>query len=167
MNIHQLKHETAQAEALRTRLADAIGDDEDARRDLIDGETSLIEMVNAAVAQIGADEAIISGVKTHMSSMRARVERIEARIDTLREALADALTAMGVKTHQAPTGTITLAPAPPKVVVLSADEVPDDFWKQQPPVIDLATIRQHLKDGLPVPGALLSNGGMSVRIRRA
>lgn len=169
MDARVVKNEINQVEVLRSRLSSIIGqdDDDDLFMTVIEGETQLVEMVNALVAQIAIDEAMAGGVKTHITAMRSRQERIETRVDALRDVLAEALVAMGVKKHEAPTGTVSLAPAPPKVVVTDACQVPDELWRQPDPVLDLAAIRQRLKDELPVPGAMLSNGGMSVRIRRA
>ncbi len=44
-------------------------------------------------------------------------------------------------------------------------QVPDDFWRPQPPKLDRQGLISALKAGREVPGAVLGNGGMTISVR--
>ena len=59
---HGLHLEIKAAAALRENLKDIIGDDDEAMRDTLEGETSLHELIDAAIADISKDVANIEGL---------------------------------------------------------------------------------------------------------
>jgi len=53
----------------------------------------------------------------------------------------------------------------PGLGVSDAGAVPADYWLPQPPQLDRQKLKQALKEGQSVSGALLDNGGTSVSVR--
>ena len=68
--------------------------------------------------------------------------------------------------HVVATGTISLRAVPPSVIIHNPDGIPDAYMRQPPAVPDKKLILDRLKAGEDIPGAGLSNGGMTVAISR-
>jgi len=157
--------EAQAARELIAKLKDIIGDDEDFAMDVIEGQTSLVEVVNSLIAQEGQDEAHIRAIQEFQDKQAKRALRIAARIEKRRLALLTALQAADVKSLRCPLGTVGVRPTPARVIVVLEGVVPDEFWKQPPRVLDKRALLAALKEGRIVPGATLSNGGVTISIR--
>jgi hypothetical protein len=168
-NTRDLQREIEAAANLREQLA-AIGD-EDLTRDMIEGETSLIEMVEAMVMQDGEDAAHVVSLKQYAEALGARRDRIEARIETRRGLLAKAMEIAGRNKIETASGTISLGVSPVSAIVTDEASIPSEFFVQPPPKLDkralLAALKESRESGKDIPGATLSNGGARVTIRRA
>lgn len=163
---HALYDETQAAKTLLAQMADIIGDDEDAKRDLVEGETSLREVIAQAVQKIGEDGAAIDGLHQYIKELKGRSERIEQRVENMRTAVAVALDLAQEKKIETPFGTVTLRSTPRSAVITEESEIPSQFWKPQPPKLDKSALTKALKEGQQVSGATLSNGGHSLSISR-
>lgn len=161
-----LTREAQAARDLIASLKDIIGDDEDFAMDVIEGQTSLVEVVNSLIAQEGEDEAHIRAIQEYATKLSARALRINARIERRRNALIAAFQMAGIKgSLRCPLGTIGLRATPRKVIPVDESLIPDEFWKPRDPVLDNAALAAALKAGRDIPGATLSNGGVTISIR--
>lgn len=163
----------AQAEKLR-READAAslllseigGDDEDLSHDMVEGETSLFEAIEAAMSEIDDCAITVTGCKERESQLAERRKRAEARQDRLRGLIEQAMVTVGLDTVKLATATLSVSRVPPKAIVTDEAEVPAAYWKQPDPVLDKTRINQDAKTS-DIPGVSLTNGGTSLKIRRA
>jgi hypothetical protein len=160
-----LTREAQAARDLIASLKDIIGDDEDFAADVIEGQTSLVEAVNSLIAQEGEDEAHISAINDYQDKLTRRALNINARIERRRNALLVALQTAGVKSLRCPLGTVGVRPTPAKVITTDETAIPDEFMKPRDPVLDKRALLAALKEGRIVPGANLSNGGVTISIR--
>lgn len=164
-----LQREIEAATILRENLA-AIGD-EDLTRDMIEGETSLIEMVDAMVKQDGEDAAHVASIKKYSDDLSNRQKRIEDRIEVRRGLLAKAMEMAGRDKIETATGTISLGVNPVSAIVTDESVIPSEFFEQPPPKLNkralLAALKEKRETGGAIPGATLSNGSARVTIRRA
>ena len=160
-------HREAQAvRDLIASLKDILGDDEDFAADVIEGQTDFVEVVNMVAGQVGVDEALVAGIAAHIKEMTAREARIATRIERRRHALAVAFQAAGIKgSLRCPLGTVGLAATPPKVIPTDEALIPAEFWTQPAPKLNKKALAAALKSGVTVPGAELSNGGVTISIR--
>jgi hypothetical protein len=170
MTIHNPAHElTRQAQAARNLLAvhkSYVEEDEDFAMDLIEGQTDLVEIVNVMAAQEGEDKAQVMALELYAEKLIARARRIDARIDKRRNLLLMALQTAGItKPIRGPFGTVGLRATPPKPTVTDEALIPDEFWKTPARVLDKRALGVALKEGRTIPGAELSNGGVSLSIR--
>jgi len=167
MTIHPdaLTREAKAARDLIESLRDIIGDDEGFAADVIEGETNLVEVVNRLIAQEGEDDAHIRAIQDYQDKLSHRAATINARIERRRNALLTALQAAGAKSLRCPLGTVGVRPTPPKVITTDEGVIPDEFWKPLDPVLDKRALLAALKEGRTVPGATLSNGGVTISIR--
>lgn len=155
-------------EAVRALIADlgTLAEDEQLRLDMIEGETSLHEILAQLITSIDDDAILIDGIKARQDELRARDSRLKRRIEVTRALIEKALTIADVKKLELPSATITLKAVAPKCVIVDEAKIPAAYWKRQDPKIDSRALLADLKDG-PVPGAELSNGGQTVQIRRS
>jgi hypothetical protein len=159
---------TRQAQAVQQLLAaykDIIADDEDFASDVIEGQTDFVEIVNAMVAREGEDAAMIEGIEAYIHTLLSRSVRINARIERRRNALLSAFQTAGIKTLRCSLATVGLRSTPPKVIPTNEALIPDEFWRPRDPVLDKKALAAALKSGATVPGAELSNGGVTISIR--
>ena len=158
--------ETQAAKTLLAQMADILGDDDNAKRDAVEGETSLREAIAAAVKQIGEDEAAVLGISEYVSSLSDRRERLKQRIANMRTAVCVALEQAHEKTLETPFGTVTLKSTPKSAIITEEADIPSIYWRDCAPELDKTAITKALKEGAQIAGAVLSNGGSTISIKR-
>lgn len=161
-----LQREMEAAKIIRAQLETLAPDDEDLARDMIEGETGLVELIASIAAHEGEDKALLSGLKSYDEELDARKKRIASRIETRRALLASALEIAGLPKIETPSGTVSLAKVAPKAIIMDEAEIPTRFWKAAAPVLDKKALNDSLKAGEEIPGATLSNGGQTIKITR-
>lgn len=181
------------AKILREQITDIAAGDPEFIRDMIEGETDLHECIYTLVASIAEDEVLARSIKEYQDGLTARRKRIEDRADLKRALVATAMEAGELRKLEAPAGTVSLKPVPPKVIVSEEADIPARFWKPADPTLDRKTLGDALKaraaalrelEGIEepedreaarskvdaehpsIPGATLSNGSMTISIRR-
>jgi len=159
---------TREAQAARDLLAahkDIIGEDEAFAMDVVEGQTSLVEVVNQLLAEEAEDDAHIEAIRIQIDKLSKRALNINARIERRRGALTTALQTAGLKTLRCAFATVSLRATPQKAIVTSEERIPDEFLVPRDPTIDRKALLAALKEGRKIPGAELSNGGVSISIR--
>lgn len=164
---HDLKREAEAAAALLANIRDILGDDEADVLDAVEGQTDLLEAIGKAVERLGEIGAHVDGLNAHVASLRDRKDRLQKQAENLRTAIAVAMDAATLRRIELAVATVSLKATPPKAEVVSEADIPSKFWKQPPPVLDRSTLLDALKAKEAVPGATLSNGGMSIQVRFA
>lgn len=161
---YQLRNEAEAARDLLAALADTLGDDDEARTDMAEGETELFEAVERAIGDIRECDVVDAGCQLEIEKLIARRDRARARRDHVRAAIEQAMVTAGLDKIPLATKTLTLTKRAGKAVITDEAAIPADFWAPQPPKLDKAALAEALKDG-PVAGATLSNGSVSLQIR--
>lgn len=161
-----LEREIKAAELMREHIKSLAGDDADAIRDGIEGETNLHEMIAKMVKADGEDAALAEAIKTYQGQVANRKSRVEARIETRRALLATAMELAELSKLETPAGTISRKAVPAKAIVTDEHAVPSAFWTPQPPKLDKTALAAALRDGQEVPGAVLSNPQTTIAIRK-
>jgi hypothetical protein len=186
-----LAREVEAAKLLRAQLAE-MGADDETLVDMIEGETSLREMVRDMVASVLLDEALAEGSKAHESKLRERRKTLESRAERKRALLVTALDVAGIPSLPCDVGTVSLKPTPPKAIITDESAIPSRYWKPVDPELDRKALADSLKaraqaiatatdipdpearkaaleavarDYPAIAGAELSNGGKTVSIR--
>lgn len=161
----KLQIETEAAKTVVGSLRDILADDDELKADTIEGETNLHEALVAALHRVAEIEAHADGINAAIKRFKQRGDRLEAQAERIRAAIALALEMAELPKIELPTATIALRKTPPKVIITSEADIPSSFFKEPPPVIDKKAILDALKANVSVPGAELSNGGMSITVR--
>ena len=162
---HRLHNEINAATAIKDSIL-KLTDDDDVIRDTLEGETSLHELIGAVLESIDDDQLIVDGCKSRVKDLTERKQRIDKRISAKKTMIEQAMIIAELPSIETPVATASIKKVPPKVIISEEAEIPTDYWKSPDPVLDKKALGQALKDGLEVPGATLSNGGVTLALRR-
>jgi hypothetical protein len=161
---------TREAQAARdllTAYKDIIGEDAEFAADVVEGQTDFVEIVDHILNQEGEDAALVEAIQDRINKLSTRALNINARIEKRRGLLITALQMAGLKSLRCPVATISLRATPQKAIVTQEDRIPEEFLVPRDPTIDRRALLAALKEGRKIPGAELSNGGVSLSIRTA
>lgn len=139
-------------------------EDETLRADVLEGETDINNVLAKLVQEREAAYAMAEGVKVPVNDLRERKARLERRGDGYGEAIERVMAAAGLSKVTLPSATISVSQAAPSVVIEDETKLPDRFirTKREP---DKAAINAAIKEGLEIPGVVVSNGGSRLTVR--
>lgn len=160
------RKEIEAARVLREQIASLANGDPDFIRDTLEGEVDFEAIVRSLLASIGEDEAMVAGLKAYIEDLSGRKDRIANRIGLKRALIAAAIEIADRPKMELDVGTVSLTKVQPKAHITEEADVPTEFWKPQPPKLDVKALTAALKEGREIPGATLTNGGVTVTIRR-
>jgi len=137
-------------------------DDAQAIADTIEAESYPLEEKARRVAYAPKIlDAEADAIESAAKEMMARAKAKRNRADNIREYLKTCLEVAGVSKIESPHFAITIRKNPPSVDVFEPALIPAEFMRQPappPPSIDKTAIKEAIKAGRDVPGALLSSG---------
>jgi hypothetical protein len=187
---YALHREIEAAKVLRAQIAALADGDEDFARDVIEGETSIAEIIGSLVASEAEDDALVQGIADLITALQARKKRVETRIEHRRALMANGMEIAGRDKLETPGGTVAVADVAPKVIVQDEALIPSKYWRSAAPTLDKKALLADLKDrqkiiekskdiedpvsrafaqrsyAPDIPGACLSNGSKTIRINR-
>ncbi len=140
-------------------------DDPDLMMILAEGQTDLLEVIDCILAVDMNDEALITGLKTQKDTLAVRLHRLEERRQSRRAVLEQTLLLLERKCLERPIATISLAQRAPALVVEEEAAIPTKFFDLKP-FLNRRLTKEALEAGEEVPGARLSNGSLSLTVRR-
>lgn len=162
---HHVAREAQAAKMLLDSVQQSFEDDGDDASTVVDGETSLFEVVDDVLLRLAEIDAHCEGIDMAVASMAARKGRLQAQSARLKSSLLMAMDTIGAKKLERPTATLSLAKVPDKAVITNEEALPSGFLVEKTEIKpDKKAILAALKEGAAVPGAELSNGGMTLRI---
>ena len=103
----RIAREIEAAKILREALG-ADADDAVLLHDMVEGETSLMEMIDGVVELIRQDQETLDGIANRKQDLDLRKERIAFRQSKRKAKIEQALAIFGEKTLQRPEVTLTL-----------------------------------------------------------
>ncbi|MCW5726942.1 siphovirus Gp157 family protein [Parvibaculum sp.] len=153
---------------LKERLEAEFPDlDDETLADTLDGETRLNEALAAVLRSREEDLGLAASLKTRIETMRARLDRFQDRAERKRSLVADVMVRAEIKRLVMPDFTASLRTVPPGLVVEDEAQVPEAFWRPQPPKLDRAALSDALRRGEQIAGATLGDARRSITIRTA
>lgn len=164
--IQTLRREGEAARVLLANIRDVIGDDEEASADAVEGETDLIEAITDAVSRLDELEAFEEALAAQVKKLTERKTRFAEQGDRIRQAILVAMGQAELRKLELPTATLSVRTVAPKIEIVDESLVPSKFWKAQDPKLDKKAVLDALKAKDEVPGAVLSNGGETLAVKR-
>lgn len=119
-----------------------------------------------------AEEAVerevqAEAVEMRIKELQERKNRLNHTADTLRNIILQAMEIRCEKTIQSPTLTISVSTFKPDLVVVDESLIPSSYFIPQPAKLDKKALKEAVvKDGEIISGTALSNGKISLTIRR-
>ena len=163
VTVRKLGSELNRAVEIKRALQES--DDPQLILDMIEGSTDLAEACLVVLEETMEDETLLAGVKSTIELMQARKSRLERSIENRRNIILMAMEKAGLQIIKGALATLAVRETPPKVVIGEEATIPAKFWKPSDPKLDKAAVSEALKAGEVVPGASLSNGGVSLSVR--
>jgi len=161
-----LTSELSNHQYLRWKLEEQFPDvDEETLLDTLEGITSLREIIAEVVRSRQDDMAFISAVRARISDMQERLSRLDQRAEKKKEIVATVLERAGIKKITEADFTLSLRSTNPPLVVIEEKQIPEAYWKAQPPKLDRLGLISALKAGIEVSGVTLGNGGVTISVR--
>jgi hypothetical protein len=164
VTVAKVTSELNRAVEIRRALAEH-ADDPQLLLDTIEGETDLAEACMVVYGETLEDEILLEGLTATIKSLQDRKARVEKSIDTRRGIILMAMDKAGLQTIKAPIATLSIRETQPRLNVSEEALIPSRFWKPADPTLDRKALAEALKAKEAVPGASLSNGGISLSIR--
>lgn len=156
--MNPLAHSLAIHHTIRERIIALEPDlDEVTLADTLEGLTDLNEVLAAIIRTALFSEALAEGLKGHITALQGRLERMNERNVERRRIVRDAMAEADIKKVTAPDFTLSIRAGSPSVVVVEERLVPEAYWEPRQPRLNKAVVLADLKQGVEVPGALLSN----------
>ena len=140
-------------------------DDPDLMMCLAEGETSLLEVIDLMLEADMYDDGLIDGLKRQKDTMAVRLHRLQERRESRRAILEQALLLLEQNTLERPTGTLSLAKRAPGLVVEEEAQIPARFFDLRP-VLNRGALKDALASGEDIAGARLTQGVLSLTLRR-
>lgn len=158
----------AQISGVLEALAHFLSDDDEALKlDMLEGETSLNEIVSRLLADNEDDEGLIAALDAQVDIRAARKERVGNRIEARKKAIASLMDCAQITKLPLPEATLSLRTLQPRPKVVDPDALPSGFVKivevRKP---DLDAIKAAIEDGATIPGVVMTNGSSSLTVRR-
>jgi hypothetical protein len=164
-DIRQVSREAQAAKMLLDSVHQHFCDDEDAAITVVEGETSLLEVIDEVLVRITEIDAHCDGIDAAIAKLGARKNRLKVQAERLKASLLLALDTIEAKKLERPSATLSIAKIPDKAVITSEESIPSSFLVEKTEIKpDKKAILAALKAGEAVPGAELSNGGVTLRI---
>lgn len=142
--------------------------DEQTLLDTLEGETNLAEALAEVAQSALEDEAMAEGLAGLIQSLQERKSRLAKAGESKRTLIIMAMERAGLSTVKQPNATLSVRATKPKVVVTDESLVPAAYFKPVDPQLDKVALKSALETmepGQSIPGAELSNGGVSLTIR--
>ena len=132
----------------------------EAALDTLEGIEGQLQEKAVSVAKFMQNlDAAAKAIKEAEQQMARRRKAIENRARWIRDYLKTNMEAAGITRIDSPWFSLAIQKNPPSVDVLDESALPDDFKTEVVTVkIDKAAIKEALKDGEDVPGAVLRQG---------
>lgn len=121
-------NETARARQLFDALkVNFVQFDEEMADIALEGETNFIEIASMALQRIIELDALVEANKAIAAELSARKERLEKSCKEIKDAIKKGMVALDKKKLELPNGTISVSKPKNKLVIESADQIPDKF----------------------------------------
>jgi hypothetical protein len=156
------------ADALRQEIENLIrtypeiAEDEVLRADMLDGETSITDVLTDLI-RMGEDaRALRDATKQQQTNLKARAERFDRRLEFTRALMMSILAAADLRKIELAEATIYLRNNPQQIIgEPDPAKLPDELCriKREP---DKAAIKEAMKAGTVIEGLVLSNSPPSV-----
>lgn len=144
-----------------------LSEDHETLLDTLEGITDVHEILETIGNAINEREIMVKGLKELIETYQARRSRNTTAIEKLKELMFYIMEECDLKSVPLPSMTISIAKTPQKVIITDEALLPKDFLVISPPEPNKKAILEALKQGSFVSGAMLSNGGNHLTIRRS
>jgi hexokinase len=140
-----------------------LAEDVDLRADMLEGSTDLHAIMEKLLNEERQADELVNAVKERIEKLSARRSMFRARQASLRDVMMAILQRAELRKVALPEATVSITRRGPAVQVIDEALVPDVYCRFKREVSKTA-IKEAITAGEEVPGAVLDNGGETLRI---
>jgi hypothetical protein len=137
--------------------------DEDLRADMLEGSTDFHDILAKLVDREREAAEIVEAVKARMDKIAERRNRFRERQQAIRAVILSLMQRVDLRKVELAEATISVSKTGRAVQVLDESLIPDGFFKTKKE-LSKTLLKEALVAGETVPGAVLDNGDVAVRI---
>lgn len=152
-----LRKQTEAAKSLLADFRDEIGEDEAAKLDLVEGQTSLIEAISIVYDGQREELMLVEGIKAERERLKAREERLTKSAARKKALIERAMVEAEIKSLPLPAATLVIANRPAGLIVTEEADIPSTFYVTPPapePRLDRAALTKALRERRKAIGEL-------------
>lgn len=165
-NLHHAAHTDRALRDELLRRFPSLADDEQVLLDTLDGESNFDRQILAVLRSADHDEMLAEGIAARLDDLQTRKTRLVERVAQKRAAILAAMQMADRKKVELPDATVSVRAVPATVIITDEALIPPAYFEPQAPRLSKAAIKTALNAGTDVPGAVLSNGGATLSIRK-
>jgi hypothetical protein len=165
-NLHLAAHNDRILRDELLRRFPSLADDEQTLLDTLDGESDFDRQVLAVLRSADHDDMLAAGIESRLDELQGRKARLAERVTQKRSAILAAMQMAGRKKVELPDATVSVRATPAKVIITDEALVPPGYFEPQAPRLSKTAVKAALDEGTEVPGAMMSNGGVTLSIRK-
>jgi hypothetical protein len=158
-NIEQLKIQISLLLDQNPELAD----DVDLRADMLEGSTDLHKIMERLLDQEREANELVSVVGGRIENLSIRRAAFKNRQASLRALMMEIMNRADLRKIALPEATVSITRRGPAVQIIDETAVPDAYCRFKREV-SKTSIKEAINAGQEVPGAVLDNGGETLRI---
>ena len=134
------------------------------RLDMLDSEVDFDDVINELIESTIDAEYMAKYIGKRCDELKERQDRFYHKANNLRQSILLLLQDAQVKKFVGIEKTVSVAQKPASVVIVDESQIPDKFIrvKKEP---NKTAIKDALANNEEVPGATLSNGGVTLQMR--
>ncbi|RUM99006.1 hypothetical protein EET67_05030 [Pseudaminobacter arsenicus] len=155
----------ADIDALLTAYPE-LADDEDLRRDMLEGSTAAYDVLQRLVNQALDAETLTKATAGRITELQARKARYERKSDAMRALMFKVLKAIGERRATLPEATLSLRATPARVEIVDEALLPADCVRVSTSP-DKTKIKELLAANQNVPGARMGEAGETISVKVA
>jgi hypothetical protein len=129
------------------------GDDDDLFADMIEGETSAVEVLARLHNDRAATLELIEGIKAREADLKARKARMQTREAAIKAAIGQVLRAVELPKVELPEATYSVREGKPRLEIVDGAAVPEGYCVFKP-VPEKAVINAEFADAAELPNWL-------------
>lgn len=139
-------------------------EDEEFRLDVIQGQTDALEVLGKLLSEEREAAFLSAAIRERMDALSDRRSAAERRKDAYRSLMLRIMTAANLTKVPLAEATLSRRAVPPAVLITDENAIPEEYQRHKVE-IDKTKLKDALKAGVAVPGAVLSNGGETISVR--
>jgi Siphovirus Gp157 len=111
------------------------------------------------------DLALVTALRARIGDMQERAARLEFRADQKRALVLAVMERADMRKLVQPDFSAFWRSGAPALIVVNEAQIPEPFWRPQPPKLDRRAVLEALKAGHSIPGASLGSGANTLSVR--
>ena len=140
-----------------------LADDEELRADTVEGATDFKEIVERLLNREKEAETLVEGIGKRVNDLVGRRNKLKDRQQSIRSVILSLMQSVDLRKLELPEATVSVIRTGPSVQIVNEELVPDTLCRFKREVSKTA-VKEALNAGEYVPGAILTNGNVTLRI---